>query len=134
MRYGIEIGAVGEYSNPRTLAELARLAEEAGWDGVFLEDYIVYWDGGPTYDPWIALAAMALNTKRIRLGTSVTPLARRRPWKVARETMTLDHLSGGRFILGVGLGSRDGAGFARLGEVTDMRQRAKQLDESGRSR
>lgn len=130
MRYGIEIGAVREYGNPRALAELARLAEDAGWDGVFLEDYIVYYDDSPTYDPWIALAGMALNTKQIRLGMSVTPLARRRPWKVARETVTLDHLSEGRFILGVGLGSGNSTDFANFGEMTDNRQRAKQLDEA----
>jgi alkanesulfonate monooxygenase SsuD/methylene tetrahydromethanopterin reductase-like flavin-dependent oxidoreductase (luciferase family) len=96
MRYGIEIGAVGECGEPRRLAELARVAEESGWDGIFLEDYVVHWSGGPTYDQWVASAAMALNTKTIRLGTTVTPLGRRRLWKVASETVTLDHLCGGR--------------------------------------
>jgi len=116
----------------RTLAEFARLAEEAGWDGVFLEDYIVYQSkhGTPTYDPWIALAAMALRTDRIRLGTEVTPLTRRRPWKLARETVTLDHLSKGRLILGVGLGDSSDISFTHFGEVTDASQRAKILDEA----
>jgi alkanesulfonate monooxygenase SsuD/methylene tetrahydromethanopterin reductase-like flavin-dependent oxidoreductase (luciferase family) len=106
MRYGLCLPNGGACADARTLAELAHLAEEAGWDGVFLEDYIV-WQGhqdAPTYDPWVALAAMALRTEKIRLGTQVTPLSRRRPWKVARETVTLDHLSNGRLILGVGLG------------------------------
>lgn len=130
MKYGIELGATGDCGDPRTLAHLARLAEEAGWDGIFLEDYIVHWSGGTTYDPWIALAAMALNTERVRLGTTVTPLARRRPWKVARETVTLDHLSGGRLVLGVGLGVGNTTDFAGFGEAVDDRQRAQILDEA----
>jgi alkanesulfonate monooxygenase SsuD/methylene tetrahydromethanopterin reductase-like flavin-dependent oxidoreductase (luciferase family) len=129
MQYGLEIGAAGR-CDARALGELARLAEEAGWDGIFLEDYIVHWSGQETHDPWIALAAMALNTRHIRLGTTVTPLSRRRPWKLARETVTLDHLSGGRLILGVGLGHVSEPGFARVGEVTDDRQRARRLDEA----
>lgn len=100
------------------------------------EDYLV-WQGHqdvPTYDAWIALAAMALSTQRIRLGTMVTALPRRRPWKVARETVTLDHLSNGRLILGVGLGDtsvfiRDPS-FTHFGEVTSTRQRGKMLDEA----
>jgi hypothetical protein len=132
MRYGLTLPNAGVGGDARTLAELARLAEEAGWDGVFLEDYIV-WQGvaaTPTYDPWVALAAMALRTERIRLGTSVTPVTRRRPWKLARETVTLDHLSHGRLILGVGLGDINDPGFARVGETLENRQRARMLDEA----
>ncbi len=132
MKYGIAFPN-GGLCDPRTLAEFAALAEAHGWEGIFLEDYIV-WQGHPevpTYDPWIALAAMALRTKTIRLGTSITPLPRRRPWKVARETVTLDHLSNGRVILGVGLGDTSiDASLTHFGEVTDVRQRAKMLDES----
>ena len=105
MRYGINLPNGGLTGDPRTAAELAALAEVSGWDGVFLEDYIV-WQGHqevPTYDPWILLAAMALHTTHVRLGITVTPLSRRRPWKVARESVTLDHLSNGRMILGAGL-------------------------------
>jgi alkanesulfonate monooxygenase SsuD/methylene tetrahydromethanopterin reductase-like flavin-dependent oxidoreductase (luciferase family) len=130
MQYGIEIGAAGACGDPRSLAELAHIAEDAGWDGFFLEDYIVYWNNGPTYDPWIALAAIALNTSRIRLGALVTPLARRRPWKVARETVTLDHLSHGRLILGVGLGHQEATDLRNFGEVLDNRQRGRILDEA----
>jgi len=134
MRYGLNLPNGGAWGDARTLGELARLAEDTGWDGVFIEDYIV-WQGYqdvPTHDPWIALAAMAMQTQRIRLGTTITPLARRRPWKVARETVTLDHLSNGRLILGVGLGDieHDAASFASFGEVTDAKVRAKMLDEA----
>src|SRR5215470_4809807 len=106
MRYALNLPIGGPSAHPRCLAELAALAEDSGWDAVFVEDYIVYQNRQdmPTYDPWVVLAAMALATSRVRLGTMVTPLARRRPWKVAREAATLDHLSGGRLILGAGVG------------------------------
>lgn len=130
MKYGLEIPAAGECGDPRTLAELARGAEAAGWDGFFLEDYIIYWKpGSPTYDPWACLAAVALATERIRIGTVVTPLPRRRPWKLAHEVVTLDHLSRGRAILGIGLGSATDESFTRFGEEPDMRVRARILDE-----
>lgn len=132
MRYALNLGAAGPCGDARTMGELAALAEDAGWDGVLLEDYIVYQGRQdiPTYDPWIALTAMALRTERIRLGTLVTPLSRRRPWKLARETVTLDHLSGGRLILGVAVGDASEPGFGRVGEVTDARRRAGMLDEA----
>ena len=106
MKYGIGVVPAGEV-DVHALAELAHLAEAAGWDGFFIEDYITHWlaPDAPTLDPWIGLAAAAMRTKRIRLGIAVTPLGRRRPWKVAREAVTLDHLSNGRLILGVGLGA-----------------------------
>ena len=132
MRYGFNLPNGGPSGDARTLGELAAVAEVAGWDGVFLEDYIVYQgqQGTPTYDPWVALAAMALRTEWIRLGTEVTPLTRRRPWKLAREAVTLDHLSGGRLILGGGLGDGAEVSFTHFGEVTDARQRAEMLDEA----
>ena len=80
------------------------MAEQAGWDGLFLWDHLLFEVDVPFVDAWIALAAIAAATERIRLGPLVTPLPRRRPWKVARESVTLDHLSGGRLVLGVGLG------------------------------
>jgi hypothetical protein len=137
MQYALSLPNGGAWGNPSTVAQLAHLAEVSGWDGVFLEDYIVWQSqqNVPTYDPWIMLAAMAMRTKRIRLGTNVTPLARRRPWKVAREAVTLDHLSNGRIILGVGLGDTGesvGAdvSFTHFGEVMDARRRASMLDEA----
>ena len=125
MRYGFIVTK----GDPRTVAGLAREAEEAGWDGVF------YWDGicvgeMDTYDPWVVMAAMAMRTERVRLGAILTPPARRRPWKLARETMTLDHLSGGRLVLPVGLGALDDGGFSKVGEPTDRKVRAQRLDES----
>ena len=128
MRYGVNLpnGAV----DARTLVEFGTLAEEAGWDGVFLEDYIVYQNRQEvlTHDPWVILAGMSLRTERIRLGTEVTPLTRRRPWKLARETATVDHLSNGRLILGVGSGDATEPGFRHF-EETDAKQRAELLDE-----
>ncbi|GHO56738.1 LLM class flavin-dependent oxidoreductase [Ktedonobacter robiniae] len=132
MRYGLSLPNGGVCGDARVLAELGCLAEEAGWDGVFVEDYIVHQSDGavPTCDPWIAMAAMAIGTKHIRLGTSVTPLSRRRPWKVAREALALDQLSNGRFILGVGSGDAGEAGFTRVNEASDAKERAKMLDEA----
>lgn len=128
MRYGLELPNGGPCGDPRRLADFAERAEAAGWDGVFLEDYIVYYSPDRwTYDPWIALALMALCTTELRLGLTVTPLARRRPWRVTREAVTLDHLSNGRLILGGGLG--DPLDFERFGEPPDGRERAAKLDE-----
>lgn len=105
MRYDLGLPNMCPDGDFRALNELAVLAEEAGWDGVFLEDYITHWSSrdAPTCDPWVVLAAIAQHTRRIVLGTSITPLSRRRPWKLARETVTLDHLSDGHLVLGVGL-------------------------------
>ena len=133
MKYAVNLPNGGETGHPRKLAEFARLAEAAGWDGVFVEDYII-WQGHnevPTYDPWVALSAMAVATKSVRLGTMVTPIARRRPWKLARETVTLDHLSEGRLILGVGLGDTElDTSFTGFGESTDSKERAVMVDEA----
>lgn len=126
MQYGFIIPT----GNTQTIPMMAAEAEAAGWDGVF------YWDGiyiestGPTYDPWLILAAIALHTKRVRIGAMLTPPSRRRPWKLARETVTLDHLSNGRLVLPVGLGALDDGGFTKVNEVTDRKQRAALMDES----
>jgi len=117
----------------RTIPELAYEAEAAGWDGVFIPDCI-YIDSVsdpmmPGFDPWVTLAAMAMRTERVRLGTMLTPVSRRRPWKLAREVATLDQLSNGRMILPVGLGALDDAGFTRVGETIDRKTRAQMLDE-----
>jgi alkanesulfonate monooxygenase SsuD/methylene tetrahydromethanopterin reductase-like flavin-dependent oxidoreductase (luciferase family) len=125
MRYGFLV-STGE---PRIVAELAHAAEAHGWDGVFTWDGIAVGDI-ETHDPWVLIAAMAMRTERIRLGAILTPPARRRPWKLARETATLDRLSGGRLVLPVGLGTLDDQGFANVGEATEARVRAERLDES----
>ena len=126
MRYGFIIPR----GDPRTVAELASEVEEAGWDGAFHWDGIYVGEGWEIYDPWVVMAAMAMRTERVRIGAMLTPPARRRPWKLARETVTLDHLSGGRLVLPVGLGALDDGGFSKVGEPTDRRVRAQLLDES----
>jgi alkanesulfonate monooxygenase SsuD/methylene tetrahydromethanopterin reductase-like flavin-dependent oxidoreductase (luciferase family) len=127
MRYGVTVPNFGECFHPRTLAEMAREAEAAGWDGFFLWDHVLLWPG-PMVDPWVALACIAMQTQHIRLGPLVTPLPRRRPVKLAREAVSLDHLSNGRLILGVGIG--DGPWeWDYLGEETDLRTRGAMLDE-----
>jgi len=117
--------------SPRELAELAAEAESSGWDGFFIFDHISYSNNEhvPLADPWVALAAIAMNTRRMRIGPLVTPLARRRPWKLARETVSIDHLSNGRLTLGVGLGDPVDAEFTSLGENGEDRIRAAKLDE-----
>jgi len=125
MRYGFIIPG----GDLETIITLAQEAEAAGWDGVF------YWDGiciesvGPMYDPWVVLGAIAVHTERVRIGAILTPVSRRRPWKLARETVTVDHLSQGRLILPVGLGALDDGGFGKVGEATDHKTRARLLDE-----
>ena len=130
MRFGFILPT----SEPRVCAELAALAENSGWNGVFIPDCISI--ETPTvppmaaFDPWVTLAAMAVATRRVRLGTMLTALPRRRPWKLAREVMTLDHLSGGRAILAAGIGAAaDDAGFYKVGEPLDLKTRAGRLDE-----
>lgn len=105
-------------------------AESRGWDGVFLWDHVAYRPPVQAVaDPWVALSAIATRTERLRLGPLVTPLSRRRVQKVARETVTLDHLSNGRLILGVGLGSSRTPELEPFGEVVDARERARLLDQ-----
>jgi hypothetical protein len=108
--------------DPSVTVDLACQAEAAGWDGVFI------WDGITGYDVWSILAAIAVKTERVKLATMLTPVSRRRPWKLAQEAATLDHLSGGRAILPMGLGAPD-TGFANFGEEVDRKTRAAMLDE-----
>jgi alkanesulfonate monooxygenase SsuD/methylene tetrahydromethanopterin reductase-like flavin-dependent oxidoreductase (luciferase family) len=131
VRRGLFMPIFGELADPSTLARLAARAEDRGWDGVFLWDHVVYRPPvRAATDPWIALAAIAVATERVVLGPMVTPLARRRPWIVARQAVALDHLSGGRFVLGLGLGlDSSGGELSRFGEETDDRRRASMLDE-----
>src|SRR5918997_1878052 len=132
MRSALWIPAFDELSDPAVVARLAADAEDVGWHGFFVWDRL----GWPApvrqaADPWITLAAVAVATERLRLGPMVTPLARRRPAKVAKETATLDRLSGGRLTLGVGLGSDRFAGeYSITGEELDDRRRAGMLDEA----
>jgi alkanesulfonate monooxygenase SsuD/methylene tetrahydromethanopterin reductase-like flavin-dependent oxidoreductase (luciferase family) len=128
-RRGIFVAPFEELADARLLADLAARAEGAGWDGFFLWDHVAY--RAPVTalaDPWVCMAAIAMKTDRIAIGPLITPPARRRIHKLARETVTLDRLSGGRLIFGAGLGS-DGSGeFSQFGEEADAKTRAKLLD------
>jgi alkanesulfonate monooxygenase SsuD/methylene tetrahydromethanopterin reductase-like flavin-dependent oxidoreductase (luciferase family) len=128
-RRGIFVAPFGELSEPRVLARLAAETEEAGWDGFFVWDHMVY-SAPVTHvaDPWVAMAAIACATSRVRIGALVTPTPRRRIHKLARETVTLDRLSEGRLVLGVGVGGDAHGEFGPFGEEPDMRERAKRLD------
>jgi hypothetical protein len=125
----VKVGIVLTGGDPRTVAQLAREAEQAGWDGVFSFDGVAIGEA-ELYDPWVVLGAMAMTTSTVRLGLVVAAPTRRRPWKLARETMTVDRLSGGRLVLPVGLGALDDAAFGNVGEPTDARTRAELLDET----
>ncbi len=130
MKHAIDVAPFGELSDPRALAGLAAAAEERGWDGFFVWDHVAY--RAPeraVADPWVALAAVACATQRVRIGTLVTPLSRRRVHKLARETVTLDRLSSGRLTLGVGLGSARNGELEPFGEVAGPRERARLLDQ-----
>src|SRR5437016_4033422 len=132
MRSGLNLPIFDQLADPMIVARLAAEAEEAGWHGVFVWDHVRWREPVvEVADPWITLAAVASATHEIRLGPMVTPLARRRPVKVARETATLDRLSAGRLTLGVGLGSdRFGGEYSITGEELDDRRRARMLDEA----
>ena len=127
MKFALDTCIHGEYSNPVLIAELASLAEKAGWDGFFIWDGI----GGsePTADPWVTLSLIASCTSKIRIGTAVTPIARRRPWKLARETTSVDWISQGRLTLGVGLGDHPSTEYQQFGENSNIRTLADKLDE-----
>ncbi|TCO59605.1 LLM class flavin-dependent oxidoreductase [Actinocrispum wychmicini] len=132
LRSALWLPIFDELADPVVVARLAAEAEEAGWHGVFVWDHVRWREPvRQVADPWITLAAIATATERLRFGPMVTPLARRRPAKVAKETATLDLLSGGRLTLGVGLGSdRFAQELSATGEELDDRQRGQMLDES----
>lgn len=129
MRRAIFVAPFDELSDPRLLAELATEAEKRGFDGFFVWDHIQYAEPvRQVSDPWVVLSAIACATTRIEIGPMVTPLSRRRIQKLARETVTLDRLSGGRLILGAGLGSDNNGEFTDFDEVSEPRERARLLD------
>jgi alkanesulfonate monooxygenase SsuD/methylene tetrahydromethanopterin reductase-like flavin-dependent oxidoreductase (luciferase family) len=132
MRYSINVPNFGEFAAPEVFADVARRAEEAGWDALLVWDHVVEEKGmrRQIADPWILLTAAALATRRIRLGTAITPVARRRPSKLAREVTTLDRLTGGRMILGAGLGEPVDDEYGSFGDTTDRKVLAERLDES----
>jgi hypothetical protein len=131
VRFAINLPNIGPYADVLAMADLARVAEDSGWEGLFVWDHVTWLrsEPQPVADPWILLTAVALATTRLRVGTMVTPVARRRPTKLARETITLDRLSGGRLTLGVGLGTPVDDEFVAVGEPGDLRVLARRLDE-----
>ena len=132
MRFGIYTPNFGEFADPGAMSELAREAEGAGWDGFFVWDHLFWkWpDNQPVADPWVLLTAIATATERIMLGPLITPLPRRRPQTVARQAVSLDHLSGGRLILGVGLGGDWFGDYSTFGETADQKAHGEMLDEA----
>lgn len=125
MKYGFVLS----YGAPTDILRLAIEAEDAGWDGVFTWDAISI-GKTPVYDPWVMMGAIAGVTERVNIGAMILPLARRRPWKVAKEAVTVDHLSDGRLILPVALGVPDDVGFSGVNtDSTDRKERAERLDE-----
>ncbi|WP_280249777.1 LLM class flavin-dependent oxidoreductase [Nocardia abscessus] len=130
MRYGLCVPCLGEFAEPRQVADLARRAEEAGWDGFFVWDHVVFPYGTvDVADPWVLLTLVAAATERIRLGPLVTPVARRRPGTLARQTTSVDRLCGGRLVLGAGLGFTLEAEYGTWGEPAEPREVAERLDE-----
>jgi len=131
MNFGLYLPNFGAYGDARILADLARDAETAGWDGFFIWDHIARPVVTPLVDAWVALSAIAMSTRMVRIGALVTPLPRRRPWKVARESVSIDRLSNGRLVLGVGIGSSGGQDveWGNFGEVAGLKTRGAMLDE-----
>ena len=128
MRYGIVMSNLDDYADPRLAIRLARAAEEAGWEAFFVWDHLGFVWGSPSSDPWISLSAVAISTTHLKLGTAITPLARRRPQVVANALASLDLLSRGRVIFGAGLGGV-AEEFTAFGEPDDAKERARILDE-----
>ncbi len=130
MRFGLNVIHVWNVDNPAEyILNLAVAADKAGWDGFLLWDHLTWFTRAPMVDPWTILGAIAGRTKNLRLGTIVTPLPRRRPQVIARQTATLDHLSNGRAILGVGLGG-DARDYTAFGEEFNYKLLAEKLDEA----
>jgi alkanesulfonate monooxygenase SsuD/methylene tetrahydromethanopterin reductase-like flavin-dependent oxidoreductase (luciferase family) len=130
MKRGIFLAPFDELADPRLIAELARDAERARFDGFFLWDHVAYREPVEAIlDPWVCMAAVAAATERLLIGPLITPPARRRIHKLARESATLDLLSGGRFVFGAGLGSDNSGEFSKFGEEADPRARAQLLDD-----
>ena len=129
MKFALNLPNFGNFSDIDALVDLALDAEASGWDGFFLWDHVLADPGVPFVDPWIAMTAIACATRRIRIGTMVTPVPRRRPWKLAREAVTLDHLSQGRLILGVGIGGDGWREYSAFGEDPGQKRHGEMLDE-----
>ncbi|TAK20606.1 MAG: LLM class flavin-dependent oxidoreductase [Chloroflexota bacterium] len=133
MKFSIHIHNFGLFSDPRVIGQLAKAADDAGWEAVFVADHLQsHWQGEqkPIADPWVAMTVIAMSTTRCKFGPMVTPLSRRRPWQLTSEIVTLDRLSNGRLILGVGSGTGISSSFTPFNEEPDARRRAELMEES----
>jgi alkanesulfonate monooxygenase SsuD/methylene tetrahydromethanopterin reductase-like flavin-dependent oxidoreductase (luciferase family) len=130
VRFGVFLPPFAEFADARRLMSLASDAEDAGWDGFFLWDHMLARPGMAVADAWVAMAAVATATSRVRIGALVTPMPRRRPWVLARQIATLDRLSGGRLIFGIGLGDDGWKEFSAFGDESEPVIRGQMLDES----
>lgn len=131
MRFGLYMPNFGKSADPKNFVHAVVEAEKAGWDGVFLWDHLLEWDRPVlAFDSFSLLAAATQITNKIHLGTAVTPLPKIKPWLAAKQLATLDHLSNGRMILGVGLGGKESVDYARFGEPEENRVLGERLDEA----
>lgn len=128
VRFGLSVATLGDFGDPRLVMRFARQAETAGWEGLFVWDHLAYAWGVPAGDPWVILSAVAATTTRLLVGTAVTPLPRRRLQTLAQTVVTLDQLSEGRVVLGIGLGGVADE-YTAFGEPGDTRERAVMLNE-----
>ena len=126
MKYGIILNG----GTLDQLGDMAHVAEEAGWDGVFYWDAVHIENFGDMFDPWVAMTVMALRTTTVTIGAIVVAVPRHRPWLLARAAVSVDQASHGRLVLPVGLGALDDGAFPKVGEPTGARERAERLDES----
>lgn len=131
LRFGLFVPPFADLAEPRRVVDLARSAEHESWDGFFLWDHMLAEPGMPIADAWTVMSAIAQATETLRIGMLITPLARRRPWVLARQAATLDRLSAGRLVVGAGLGDDGWKEFSSFrGEPTAPSQRARLVDES----
>jgi alkanesulfonate monooxygenase SsuD/methylene tetrahydromethanopterin reductase-like flavin-dependent oxidoreductase (luciferase family) len=130
VHFGLFLPPFAEFAEPQRVMTLASSAEDSGWDGLFLWDHMLAGPGVAVADPWITMAAIATSTTRLRFGALVTPLPRRRPWVMARQIATLDRLSSGRLVAGVGIGDDGWSEFSSFGEPQDPIVRGEMLDEA----
>jgi alkanesulfonate monooxygenase SsuD/methylene tetrahydromethanopterin reductase-like flavin-dependent oxidoreductase (luciferase family) len=130
MRHGLFLPPFDTLANPDLLVELAIDAERSGWDGFFLWDHLKYGSRvRDILDPYICLSAIAAATSTMELGVMVTPLVRRRPAVLARQAVTLDHVSHGRVILGFGIGDDFAGELSSFGDEVDAKVRGQMLTE-----
>lgn len=128
INFGIYIANFDIFESPIDYLDLAVATEENSWDGFFMWDHTVGIPGKPASETFTTLSAIASKTNNIKIGTTVTGLPRHRPWNLARKVATIDHISNGRFIFGIGLGARDE--YSPFNEENDNKILKEKVDES----